>query len=336
MSANTTVSTCRTGILLVNLGSPEAPTAAALRRYLAEFLGDPRVVEAPRWLWWFAMHGVILRIRPPRSARSYARIWTDEGTPMGSPLIAISTRQREALAQRMQQHHGEAVQVELAMRYGQPSIASALQKLQQQGMQRLIVLPLYPQYSATTTATVFDEVSRVLQGWRVLPTLHFIRDYHRHAAYIDALAGSIRQHWQQHGRAQKLLFSFHGIPQRYVDAGDPYADQCRHTAQLVAQRLQLDEDAWLLVFQSRFGREPWLQPYCDITLEALPSQGVKTVDVISPGFAADCLETLEEIDIENRDIFLKAGGDEFRYIAALNDRSGHIDMLCELLQPLIP
>ncbi len=334
MTANTDIP--RTGILLVNLGSPDAPTPAALRRYLAEFLGDPRVVEAPRWLWWFAMHGVILRIRPPRSAKSYARIWTDEGTPMGSPLIAISYKQTVALRDKLQSLYGNAVVVKLAMRYGKPSIASAIETLQQAGVDRLVVLPLYPQYSATTTASVFDELCRVLQQRRVIPELRFIREYYQHPHYIDALATSIVQHWQQHGRTQKLLFSFHGIPQRYVDAGDPYAGQCKLTAAAVAEKLQLQEDEWILVFQSRFGREPWLQPYCDKTLEALPAQGVKSVDVISPGFAADCLETLEEIDMENRDIFLQAGGEDFRYIAALNDRTEHIDCLLELLKQHIP
>ena len=323
-----------TGILLVNLGSPDAPTAPALRRYLAEFLGDPRVVEAPRWLWWLAMHGVILRIRPPRSAKSYARIWTDNGAPMGSPLIAISHRQTEALRARFADDN--KVVVELAMRYGNPSIASAVDKLLQAGIEQLVVLPLYPQYSATTTATVFDEISRVLQQLRVIPGLCFIRDYYRHEAYINAVANSIEQHWREQGRAQKLLFSFHGIPQRYVDAGDPYADQCQQTAERIAARLQLQGEEWTLVFQSRFGREPWLQPYCDRTLEALPQQGVKSVDVISPGFAADCLETLEEIDMENREIFLQAGGEQFHYIAALNDRPDHIDALFDIVQQHMP
>ncbi len=324
----------RTGILLVNLGSPDAPTTPALRRYLAEFLGDPRVVEAPRWLWWFAMHGVILRIRPPRSAKSYSRIWMDDGAPMGSPLISISYRQIKALRARFAAD--DNVVVELAMRYGNPSIASALAKLQQAGIEQLIVLPLYPQYSATTTATVFDEVSRLLQQLRVIPGLCFIRDYYRHEAYINAVANSIEQHWREHGRAQKLLFSFHGIPQRYVDAGDPYAEQCQHTAERIAARLQLQREEWMLVFQSRFGREPWLQPYCDKTLEALPQQGVKSVDVVSPGFAADCLETLEEIDMENREVFLRAGGEQFHYIPALNNRSEHIDALFDILQPHLP
>jgi len=198
------------------------------------------------------------------------------------------------------------------------------------------VLPLYPQYSATTTASVFDEVSRVLQQQRAMPGLTFIRDYYHHDAYIEAVAGSIEQHWREHGRAQKLLFSFHGIPQRYVDAGDPYAEQCSQTAERVAARLQLQNGQWMLVYQSRFGREPWLQPYCDKTLQALPQQGVKSVDVVSPGFAADCLETLEEIDMENREIFLQAGGESFHYIPALNDRSEHIDALVDIVQPHVP
>ncbi len=324
----------RTGVLLVNLGSPDAPTTAALRRYLAEFLGDPRVVEAPRWLWWFALHGVILRIRPPRSAKSYARIWMDDGSPMGSPLIAISHRQTEAL--RAKFANNDQVVVELAMRYGNPSIASALAKLQQAGVEQLVVLPLYPQYSATTTASVFDEVCRVLQQQRAIPGLVFIREYYRRDAYINAVASSIEQHWRDHGRAQKLLFSFHGIPQRYVDAGDPYAEQCKQTAERIAARLQLKTEQWMLVFQSRFGREPWLQPYCDKTLESLPQQGVKSVDVVSPGFAADCLETLEEIDMENREIFLRAGGEQFHYIAALNDRADHIDALLDIVRQHMP
>ncbi len=324
----------RTGILLVNLGSPDAPTTPALRRYLAEFLGDPRVVEAPRWLWWFALHGVILRIRPPRSAKSYARIWTDEGSPMDSPLIAISHRQTEALRAKFTGDNN--VVVELAMRYGNPSIASALAKLQQAGVEQLVVLPLYPQYSATTTASVFDEVCRVLQQQRAIPGLVFVREYYQRDAYINAVASSIEQHWRKHGRAQKLLFSFHGIPQRYVDAGDPYAEQCKQTAEHIAARLQLQTEQWMLVFQSRFGREPWLQPYCDKTLEALPQQGVKSVDVVSPGFAADCLETLEEIDMENREIFLQAGGEQFHYIAALNDRPEHIDALYDIVRQHMP
>lgn len=316
----------RTGVLLVNLGSPDAPTASALRRYLAEFLWDPRVVEAPRWLWWCALHLVILRIRPSRSAKAYAKVWTDEG----SPLIAISKRQHQAIAKTLADNNLDVV-VELAMRYGNPSIAAGMQALREKGARRILVLPLYPQYSATTVASVIDEVTDVARRWRWLPELRFINQYHDYPVYINALADSITQHWQQQGRGQKLLFSFHGIPQRYVDNGDPYFCHCQKTARLVAEKLQLTDDEWMVVFQSRFGREPWLQPYCDKTLQALPAEGVKSVDVISPGFSADCLETLEEIDMENREYFLEAGGEQFQYIPALNDRPEHIDALCEII-----
>jgi ferrochelatase len=315
------------GILLVNLGSPDAPTTSALRKYLAEFLWDPRVVEAPRWLWWCALHFVILRIRPSRSAKSYARVWTDQG----SPLIAISKLQTRAIEKALTDRFRGDVIVDLAMRYGEPSIRSGLEALRKAGARRLLILPLYPQYSATTVASVFDEVTNVLQGWRWLPDLRIINDYHDHPEYIATLASSITAYWQQHPRGQKLLFAFHGIPQRYVDAGDPYFCQCQKTARLVAEQLQLDDDAWMVVFQSRFGREAWLQPYCDETLKALPAQGIKRVDVISPGFAADCLETLEEIDMENREYFLQAGGEQFHYIPALNDSPAHINALVEIL-----
>lgn len=315
------------GILLVNLGSPDKPTTSAVRKYLAEFLWDPRVVEAPRWLWWCALHFVILRIRPSRSAKAYAKVWTDQG----SPLIAISKQQTRAIEKRLDEKFRGEVIVDLAMRYGKPSIRSGLEALRKAGASRLLVLPMYPQYSATTVASVFDEVTRVLQSWRNLPGLRFIKHYYDHPKYIAALANSIQQQWQQHPRSQKLLFSFHGIPQRYFDNGDPYFYHCQKTARLVAEQLALQDDEWMLVFQSRFGREPWLQPYCDKTLQALPAQGIKSVDVISPGFAADCLETLEEIDMENRQIFLDAGGEDFHYIPALNDDSQHIDALAEIL-----
>ncbi len=313
----------KTGILLVNLGSPDSPTPSALRRYLAEFLWDPRIVDAPRWLWWLVLHLVILRIRPSRSARAYARVWTDEG----SPLITISKKQLAAIRARLQ----DQVSVELAMRYGSPSVRSGLENLRASGVTRVLVLPMYPQYSHTTTASVSDAVSASLQAMQWSPQLDTINDYHRHPAYIRALADSIRHNWSVNPRGQLLLFSFHGIPQRYVDNGDPYYDQCQTTARLIATELALEDDEWKLVFQSRFGREPWLQPYCDKTLEALPSQGITRVDIISPGFSADCLETLEEIDMENHEIFIEAGGEQFQYIAALNDKVEHIDALCDIL-----
>ncbi|UCB55267.1 MAG: ferrochelatase [Thiotrichales bacterium] len=315
------------GILLVNLGSPDAPTPSAVRRYLAEFLWDPRVVEVPRLLWWLILHGVILRIRPRRSAKAYKKVWSLEG----SPLIATSKLQAQAIEKKIQDRFRGNVVVDLAMRYGKPSIRSGLEALRMAGARRMLILPLYPQYSATTTASVFDEVTSVLQTWRWLPDLRIINHYHDHPKYIAALANSIRQHWSEHKRAQKLLFSFHGIPQRYFDQGDPYFCHCQKTARLVAEELELKDGEWQVVFQSRFGREPWLQPYCDKTLEQLPEDGVRTVEVICPGFSADCLETLEEIDMENRDIFLKAGGYEFSYIPALNASADHIDVICEVL-----
>lgn len=318
----------RTGVLLVNLGSPEAPTPAALRRYLAEFLWDPRVVEQPRWLWWLALHGVILRIRPPRSARAYSAIWSEEG----SPLLAISRRQAAAVETALGERCGEAVTVALAMRYGQPSLPAALEALRRQNVQRLLVLPLYPQYSATTTASIFDAVADVLKGWRRVPALRLVDDYHREPAYVQALANSIDDHWQVHGRGEKLLFSFHGIPKRYVAAGDPYAQQCAATARAAAAALGLRDEQWQMTFQSRFGREEWLKPYTDHTLAALAQSGVSSVDVACPGFSADCLETLEEIGVENRKVFLDNGGTRFSYIPALNDRPDHIRMLTTLIE----
>ena len=315
------------GILLVNLGSPEAPTSSAVKRYLAEFLWDKRVVDAPRWLWWPILHGIILRFRPARAAKAYQEIWTDQG----SPLIATTRLQMQAIEHKLQKKIPGDVAIEMAMRYGNPSIEQGLNTLRQAGARRLLVLPLYPQYSATTTATVFDEVTRVLQSWRWLPEVRFINQYHDHPKYIEALAASIQNHWQDKGRGEKLLFSFHGIPQRYVDSGDPYFCHCQKTARLTAEALQLEDNEWQVVFQSRFGREPWLQPYCDKTLQQLPKQGIKSLDIICPGFSADCLETLEEIEIQNRALFIEAGGEHYQYIPALNADAEHIDALTELL-----
>jgi len=309
-----------TGILLVNLGTPDAPTAKALRRYLAEFLWDRRVTELPRWFWWLALHGMILRIRPARSARLYEKVWTENG----SPLLSISKQQAQALQKSL----GEEFKVVLAMRYGNPSIASSLEELR--NVERIIVLPLYPQYSGTTTGSSFDAVADVLKTWRIVPDLRFIANYHDNSAYINALIAQIKSYWNQHGVAEKLLFSFHGIPQRFVIAGDPYADQCHKTAKLIALGLEIEN--WEVVFQSRFGREKWLEPYADHKLITLAKDGIKRVDVVCPGFAADCLETLDEINRENRDIFLKAGGEEFHYIPALNYNDEHIEALVEILK----
>jgi len=315
------------GILLVNLGSPDAPTPSAVRRYLAQFLSDPRVIEANRFIWWVALHGIILRIRPKKSAKAYKKVWTDEG----SPLVHISKLQTRALQKKLEERFRGDVIADLAMTYGNPSIKSGLEGLRKAGARRLLILPMYPQYSATTTAAVFDEVTRVLQGWRWLPDFRMINHYHDHPKYIEALATSIKKQWDDNGRGELLMFSFHGIPVRYINNGDPYFCHCQKTARLVAEELQLKDGEWKVVFQSRFGREPWLEPYCSVTLQELPATGIKNVDMICPGFAADCLETLEEIQMENKDLFMEAGGEQFNYIPCLNDNDDHIDALCEVL-----
>lgn len=316
-----------TGILLANLGTPDEPTPAALRRYLGEFLWDPRVVEIPRPLWWLILHGIILRTRPAKSAAKYRTIWTEDG----SPLLSIGWQQLTALELRLQEICPGPVKIALGMRYGNPSIADALAELKNAGVRRLLVLPLYPQYAAATAGSVFDAVSRVLHRWRWVPHLRFIGSYHDHPGYLDALARSIREAWETDGQPEKLLFSFHGLPRRNLDLGDPYHCQCHATARQVAQRLGLADDRWQVSFQSRFGRAEWLKPYTSETLAAWGRQGINRVDVACPGFSADCLETLEEIAIENRDVFLAAGGEHYRYIPALNDRADHIDMMADLV-----
>lgn len=316
-----------TAVLVVNLGTPEAPTPAAVRRYLAEFLADPRVVEAPRALWWLALHGVILRVRPARSARRYASIWT----PEGSPLLVHTRALTDGLARRLDPARARPLEVAFAMRYGEPSIARVLGALRERGLRRLLVLPLYPQYSGTTTGSAFDAIARELARWRFVPELRFVQGYHDEPAYVEALATSVRTHWLSRPRGERLLFSFHGIPQRYFDAGDPYFCACQATARAVAARLGLAAGEWQVTFQSRVGREEWLRPYTDETLVALARDGVRAVDVVCPGFAVDCLETLEEIAIENRDAFLAAGGERFSYVPALNASESHIDALAAVV-----
>lgn len=308
----------RTGVLLVNLGTPDAPTASAVRRYLAEFLGDPRVVEIPRAVWLPILYGFILPFRPARVARNYAGIWMEEG----SPLLVHSQR----LAQRLEESLDD-IPVELGMSYGNPSIESALSRLETQQVEQIIVLPLYPQYSATTTAASFDVLARCLSRRRDIPALTLIRDYHDQPAYVEALAASVRTHWEQHGRGDHLVMSFHGIPKRNVDLGDPYARQCERTAALLAEALGLEPAAWSQVYQSRFGKAEWLQPYADERFRELAQQGIGTLDVLCPGFAADCLETLEEIAVEYAELFQEAGGKALRYIPALNDAPAHADAL---------
>ncbi|MET0088220.1 MAG: ferrochelatase [Sedimenticola sp.] len=316
-----------TGVLLTNLGTPDAPTTADVRRYLKEFLSDPRVVETPRLIWWLILNGIILRTRPAKSAEAYRQVWTEKG----SPLLDISQRQATALQERLQQRSEQPIKVALAMRYGNPSIAEGLESLRKANARRIIVLPLYPQYSATTTASTLDAVSDVLKTWRWLPELRFISHYQDHPGYIGALAESVREYWQQHGEPDRLLISFHGIPQDYADAGDPYPEECSTTAQLLADNLGLEAERWSMTFQSRLGRKEWLKPYTDKTLKQWGSEGTGKVHVICPGFSADCLETIEEIGQENRDYFVQAGGGEYRYIPALNDRKDHIEALTDLV-----
>jgi ferrochelatase len=311
------------GVLMVNLGTPDAPSTGAVRRYLAEFLSDPRVIEMPRLLWMAILHGVILRIRPKRSAHAYRQVWSERG----SPLLDISRRQEEALQRALEQRNIGPLKVELAMRYGSPSIAGGLGALRRANVRRLLVLPMYPQYSATTTASAFDAVSSELQRWRWLPELRFVNQYHDEPGYIQALADSIRRHWDEHGQADKLLFSFHGIPREYFLGGDPYYCHCQKTARLVVERLAIPEQRWGLSFQSRVGNQEWLRPYTDQQLREWGAAGVGSVQVICPGFSADCLETLEEIVLQNRDFFLQAGGREYGYIPALNDDPAHIAAL---------
>jgi ferrochelatase len=315
------------GVLLVNLGSPEAPTTHAVRRYLAEFLWDPRVVEIPRPLWWLILHGAVLTTRPRRSAHAYQRVWTAEG----SPLMVNSRAQARALQHVLAAQYGARMAVALAMRYGEPSISAGLAQLRGAHARRIVVLPLYPQYSAATTASVFDAVADELKTWRWLPELRFITHYHDDEGYLSALVNSICEKWQQQGQAERLLFSFHGMPRRTLLAGDPYHCQCQKTARLVAERLALPQVRWQVSFQSRFGRAEWMQPYTDKTLRQWAQEGIKEVDVVCPGFAADCLETLEEIAMLNRDAFLAAGGTRLSYIPALNDRPDHIDALVKVL-----
>lgn len=319
----------RIGILLVNLGTPDAPETGPVRRYLREFLGDPRVVEKPRWLWWLILNGPILTFRPKRSSAAYRSVWTEEG----SPLLCISQQQTARLRERLSESpDGAELVVKLAMRYGNPSVDSVISELQDDGISKLLVVPMYPQYCASTTASVFDAVTDSLQRRRWIPETRFINHYYDRRDYIDALAASVRESWEEHGRGDKLVLSYHGIPKNYVDKGDPYGRQCKETSERLREALGLSADEIVTVFQSRVGFEEWLKPYCDETLKTLPSQGVKSIDIISPAFSADCLETIEEINEENREYFMEAGGERYQYIPALNDRDDHMAMFERLIR----
>ena len=319
--------TPKIGVLLTNLGTPEAPTAKALKPYLKQFLWDPRVVEVPRPIWWLILNGIILNTRPKRSAEAYRAVWNERG----SPLLAHLEDQVAGVAERLTTAHGDHFVVRGAMRYGTPAIGTVLNDMFESGIQKLVVLPLYPQYGGPTTGSTFDEISDDLTRRRWLPAFRFISAYHDDPRYIEAMAESIRAHWAQHGRAQKLVLSYHGMPKRYLTEGDPYHCQCHKTSRLIGEALDLADDDMMTTFQSRFGREEWLQPYTDETLETLPGQGVTEVQVVCPGFSADCLETIEEIGMENRDTFMDAGGTRYEYIPCLNADAGHLDALTALI-----
>jgi ferrochelatase len=330
MSDSSRESTPATGVLLINLGTPSAPTAAAVRKYLAQFLADRRVIDTPRWLWWPILHAVVLRFRPRRSARAYAKIWS----PQGSPLLVNS----QALANRLAADLVNTdladanIRVALGMTYGEPAIGKAIRELLTDGVRRILLLPLYPQYSATSTAAAFDAVFAALRSERQVPEIRSIADYHAEPDYIEALAASVEKYWFTHGRGERLLLSFHGIPERYVGAGDPYRDQCMATAHLLRERLGVSASELDVTFQSRVGRERWLAPYTDVKLVEFAQSGVRHAQVLCPGFAVDCLETLEEIAIRGREQFLAAGGQRLDYIPALNATDAHARLLRGLIE----
>ena len=312
------------GILLANLGSPTAPTTKAVRRFLKDFLGDPRVVNLPRPLWWLILNFFVLPFRPSRSAKAYRKVWHEKG----SPLTYLTRQLTENVAEQLKP---KGITVNYAMRYGEPSITTQLKAFKKAGITDVMVLPLYPQYSSTTTASIYDDLTKELKQWRHLPSFQFISDYHQDSHYITAVAASIEQTWREQPKNELLVMSFHGLPEQLTQWGDPYFHQCHQTAALIAEKLGLTEKQWMIVFQSRFGKAQWLKPYCVDTLQVLPTQGIKAIDIVCPGFAVDCLETLEEIAMENKAIFIEAGGTDYRYIPFLNDSKAHVDALINLL-----
>ncbi|HAS6234292.1 TPA: ferrochelatase [Vibrio vulnificus] len=313
--------TKKRGVLLVNLGTPEEATAPAVKRFLSQFLHDQRVVDMTRWLWCPILHGIILPIRSPKVAKLYQTVWMKEG----SPLMVYSKRQQVELQAKLN------CPVEIGMTYGTPSVLDGVNKLQAQGVDEICVLPLYPQYSGTTTGAAYDALAHAMRKVAVVPSIQFIRDYHDHPLYIKALAESVRQSWQAQGKGDYLLCSYHGIPQRYADNGDIYPLHCEMTTELLRLELGLDKSQIGTTYQSRFGREEWLQPYTDKTLESLPAKGIKSLDVITPAFSVDCLETLEEISEQGQESFLHAGGEQYRFIPCLNDAPSHIEMMARLV-----
>jgi ferrochelatase len=317
----------KTGILLINLGTPDAPTAQAVRPYLKEFLSDPRVIEIPRAIWWLILNGIILNTRPKKSAAKYATVWS----PEGSPLRVHTAKQTALLQGYLGQRTRSPFVVDYAMRYGSPSIASVLGKLREQNCQRILVVPMYPQYAASSSGTAVDGVLRELLQMRNMPALRTVKNFHDHPGYIKSLANNISEYWMKNGRPEKLVMSFHGLPQFSLDKGDPYHCECHKTGRLLAQELGLQAGQYMVSFQSRFGRAEWLKPYTTATLKELGKQKIKRVDVVCPGFVADCLETLEEIAMEGKEDFKHAGGGEYHYIPCLNERNDWMHALTDLV-----
>jgi ferrochelatase len=318
--------TSKVGILLTNLGTPDAPTTEALKRYLKEFLSDRRVVDVPRLIWFFILNGYILQTRPQKSAKLYEKVWTKDG----SPLLIFTKKLAHKFAKEFSEKNGVNAEVAVGMRYGNPSIAEALESLEKAACDKILIFPLYPQYAAATTATTFDAVSAYFKKIKRMPEIRFIKNYHEEKEYTRALAESLKRFWQNQTLPDKVLFSFHGLPKRSVYEGDPYYYECHKTARLIADELVLPNEKWRVTFQSRFGKEEWLQPYTDATLEELAKSGIQIVDVVCPGFSVDCLETLEEIAGENKHVFLKHGGKSYRYVPALNDDDAHAKALVEI------
>ena len=315
------------GILLSNLGTPDKPLRKELRVYLKEFLSDPRVIETPKLIWQIILNGIILNTRPQKSAKNYQKVWTDEG----SPLLVILNKQKN-LAQDLLKKENLELEFAIGMRYGNPSIEKGLEELREKHCNKIIILPMYPHYCAATTGSTFDAVSNTMQKWRWVPSLRFISTYHDHPNYIKALANSIQKHWDEHGKPDKILFSYHGIPKKYFTKGDPYHCLCSKTTRLVREEMGLSEEFVMTTFQSRFGPEEWLQPYTDKTVEKLAKDKVEHLQIIAPGFSADCLETIEELDGENREIFEEHGGKKFSYIPCLNDQPDHINLIGALIK----
>lgn len=316
------------GVLMINLGTPDSPTTPAVRRYLREFLSDPRVVDLPPAIWKPILNLFILVVRPSKVAKVYQQVWMDEG----SPLLVYSNRLKNKVHQKLNESGQDTIPVSLAMTYGNPSVESAMQELKKAGAEKILILPMYPQFSSTTTAAAYDRIMKCLKKSLHWPELHLIHDYADHPLYIQALADSVRSQWDRQGERRHLVFSYHGIPKRYVTKGDPYARRCEKTSRLVAEALELDDQEWTHVYQSRFGKEEWLKPYADATLRAMPGMGIKKVNVISPAFSIDCIETLEEVTLELGDIFEENGGLAFEYISALNDSERHIDLYIDLIR----